>query len=79
LERRSLRRWRERMRFSLSSGKKDQMETLGLKTAVDGENVSINPQHFFQRLFIIANNSDLPMHEVLLLKYDASRLQGVGW
>lgn len=54
--------------FEFSFRKKDQIETLRQKTLVNGEKVALDPQLLFQRLIIIANNSELTMEEIF--KYE---------
>ena len=49
----------------------DQIEWMGLKQLiVDGKKLKVNPQLLFQRLLILANNSDYSMDD--LLKYELS-------
>jgi len=57
--------------FQFTFRKKDQVETLGLKVlSSNGETLSVDPQLLFQRLLIIANNSDCSLDE--LFKYELS-------
>ena len=51
--------------FQYSFQKNDQLETLGVKvTHTKGEAVSVDPQLLFQKLLIIANNTDCNLDEL---------------
>ena len=49
--------------FDFSFRKKDQVESLGKKVTISADNVPIDPQLFFQRLLIFANNSDFGVED----------------
>ena len=50
--------------FDFSFRKKDQVQSLGAKVTISDEKIPIDSQLLFQRLLIIANNSDLGVEEV---------------
>ena len=50
--------------------KKNQVKVMGAKVISDGEVVAVDPQLLFQRLLIVANNSDIDLNEVF--KYELS-------
>jgi len=50
--------------FDFSFRKKDQVESLGANVTISAEKESFDPQLLFQRLLIIANNSDLGVEEI---------------
>ena len=50
--------------------KSDQVKTLGEKVTSQGEVITVDPQLLFQRLIVIANNTDLSLDE--LFKYELS-------
>ncbi|KAJ8049891.1 hypothetical protein HOLleu_02834 [Holothuria leucospilota] len=57
--------------FDFVFRRKEQIERMGLKqVVVDGEKLKIDPQLLFQRLLILANNSDYSLDD--LLKYELS-------
>ncbi|KAG0713963.1 hypothetical protein GWK47_015044 [Chionoecetes opilio] len=57
--------------FDFVFRRKEQIERMGLKQlVVDGEKLKIDPQLLFQRLLILANNSDYSLDD--LLKYELS-------
>lgn len=44
--------------------KKNQVKVMGVKVVSDGEEIVVDPKLLFQRLLIIANNSDISLNEV---------------
>ena len=57
--------------FDFVFKRKDQIERMGLKQlVVNGEKLKVDPQLLFQRLLILANNSDYSMDD--LLKFELS-------
>ena len=57
--------------FDFVFRRKEQIERMGMKQlVVDGEKLKVDPQLLFQRLLILANNSDYSLDD--LLKYELS-------
>ena len=52
--------------FDFSFKKKDQVESLDAKVTISAEKEPFDPQLLFQRLLIIANNSDLGVEEIFV-------------
>ena len=50
--------------FDFSFRKKDQVESLGAKITISAEKEPFDPQLLFQRLLIIANNSDIGVEDI---------------